>query len=71
MNLWEAMGGRGRPWGPDWLREIRSDLRANQNDPNLGKCVDMPKTTNYDDFHYYMPEQHKAFDCIMPDQTAY
>ena len=27
---WEAVGGRGRPCSPDWLRQIRSDLRANQ-----------------------------------------
>ena len=23
---------------------------------------------NYDNFHYFINEQHKAFDCIMSDQ---
>ena len=30
MYFWEAVGGRGRPCPPDWLREIRSHQRANQ-----------------------------------------
>ena len=27
---WETVGGRGRLCSPDWLREIRSDQKANQ-----------------------------------------
>ena len=27
---WKVVGGCGRPCSPDWIRQIRSDLRANQ-----------------------------------------